>query len=175
MCKNLFVDRKGGGQLPISSAFLLAQLGAYASAKFGERIAPLGLSRPHAGILRLLAGEAGLSQQRLASILKLHPSRLVAILDELESMGLVERRENPEDRRTHALHLTEKGRAIIADLGRIAREHNDTILAALKPKEREELGRLLRLVADDQGLTPGVHPGYRQLGEKPPRSGNRQA
>src|SRR5947208_10521583 len=161
------MNRKGPPQLPISSAFLLAQVGAHAAAKFGERLNPLGLSRPDAGILRLLAGEGGMSQQHLASVLKIHPSRLVAIVDELESFGLVERRKNPEDRRTYALHLTEKGGSTLGEVGRIAREHNEAIVAALKPKEREELGRLLRLIADQQGLTPGVHPGYSHLRGKP--------
>src|SRR5262249_37464815 len=137
--------------------------------KFGERIAPLGLSRPHAGILRLLAGEAGLSQQRLASILKLHPSRLVRVVDELESKGLVERRQNPEDRRTHALHLTDQGRAALPGVGRMAGEHNEAMMDGLEPKEREELGRLLRLLAEAHGLTPGVHPGYSRLGSRPRR------
>ena len=64
--------------------FLLAQLGAHAAARFAERLLVLELTPPDAGILRLLRAEAGLSQQGLAAKLQIHPSRLVAILDNLE-------------------------------------------------------------------------------------------
>jgi DNA-binding MarR family transcriptional regulator len=116
------------------------------------------------GVLRILGRSAGMSQQELALILKIHPSSLVAILDELETRGLLERRENAEDRRSHALHLTAKGTETLAEIGKIAREHNDALLAALPPREREHLSRLLQVIADDQGLTPGVRPGYSRFG-----------
>jgi DNA-binding MarR family transcriptional regulator len=144
-------------------AFLLAQVGAHAASKFGERIATIGLTPPHAGIFRLLAVTQGISQQDLSTRLGIHPSRLVAILDELESRGLLERKPNPEDRRQYALHLTAKGRDTFARIGQIARRHQDALCASLTEEEREKLAELLRKIADEQGLTPGVHPGYRRL------------
>lgn len=147
-----------------SAAFLLSQVGAHAAARFAERLKPLGLSPPHAGILRVLARSQALSQQQLAAALDLHPSRLVTLVDELESKGVVERRENPDDRRTHALHLTERGTALLGDIGRVARQHDDTICAALDEHEREQLFGLLQRIADEQGLTPAVHPGFSRLG-----------
>jgi DNA-binding MarR family transcriptional regulator len=150
-----------------SPAFLLAQVGAHASAQFAERLAQLELAPPHAGILRLLHSTPGLSQQRLAEILSIHPSRLVAIIDELENRKLVVRRENADDRRSHSLHLTERGTSTLADIGRVAKEHGAALCAALQPEERDELARLLALIANQQGLTPGVHPGYRRMGPPP--------
>ena len=88
-------------------AFLLAQLGAHAASQFAERLGVLDLTPPDAGILRLLRIAAGLSQQELAAKLKIHPSRLVAILDNLEKRGFVERRANPDDRRLYSLHLAQ--------------------------------------------------------------------
>jgi len=129
-------------------------------------MAPLGLSPAHAWILGVLARSAGLSQQELATTLKIHPSRLVAIVDELESGGLVERRQNVDDRRTYALHLTRKGQATLGDVGRVAREHHDALCAALDEAEREQLADLLQRIADDQGLAPGVHPGFARMGKK---------
>ena len=46
----------------------------------------------------------------------------------------------------------------------MAREHQDALLAALSNEERAALGSLLLKVADQQGLTRGVHPGYRLMG-----------
>jgi DNA-binding MarR family transcriptional regulator len=76
------------------SAFLLAQVGAHAATQFGERVARLELSRPHAGIPRLVAQLPGLCQQELGKRLGILPSRLVALLDELEDKGLIERRQD---------------------------------------------------------------------------------
>jgi hypothetical protein len=99
-------------------------------------------------------------QPALSATLGMVPSRLVALLDELEEKGLTERRENPGDRRSYALHLTEKGRSVLAMIGRISREHQQALLNALSENEEKELADLPQRVADEQGLTRGVHPGY---------------
>jgi DNA-binding MarR family transcriptional regulator len=146
-------------------AFLLAQIGAHAASRFAERLAILQLSPPEAGILRLLRMSAGISQQALSARLQIHPSRLVAILDNLEKRNLIERKPNPGDRRLYSLHLTKDGVEILERIGKVAREHQDALLAALDSDERSSLTALLQKIADEQGLTPGVHPGYRGLGK----------
>src|SRR5215831_14649781 len=123
---------KKGNSCP---AFLLAQVGAHAASKFAERLAPLGLTPPDAGILRLLRVTAGVSQQELAAILGIHPSQLVALLDELEQKELVERITNADDRRHYSLHLTEKGTKKSEDLGCAAHQHQEALCAALTPEE----------------------------------------
>jgi DNA-binding MarR family transcriptional regulator len=147
---------------------LLTQLGTHAAGKFAERLAALDLSPPHAGILRVIGASTGLSQKLLAETLSMQPSRLVVLVDELEEKGLVERRDSREDRRVYALHLTAKGRRALEGIARIGAEHDEAICAALNEEERAQLGSLLRRIADQQGLTPGVHPGYRRLGPPSP-------
>jgi DNA-binding MarR family transcriptional regulator len=146
---------------------LLAQVGAHAAAKFAERLAAIDLAPAHAGTLRIINVSSGISQQGLSSMLGLPPSRLVVLVDELEERGLVERRSSSEDRRVYALHLTKKGSETLEAISRIAREHDDSVCAALTAVERETLGALLRRIADEQGLTPGVHPGFSRLGRSP--------
>ena len=55
-------------------AFLLAQVGAHAAIRFGERISRLNLTPPDAGILRMLGASGGLSQQELSDETR-HPSQ----------------------------------------------------------------------------------------------------
>jgi len=153
--------RPGGG-----AAFLLAQLGAHAGRKFGERVAKLGLTPPDAGLLRKIASDPGISQQALAEHLGVMPSRMVALIDGLEGKGILERRRSTEDRRNYELHLTQQGRQLLGNLGRIATEHEDSLCAALTKEERAQLRELCQRIAAEQGLTPGVHPGYRTLGRK---------
>src|SRR2546430_7307977 len=152
---------------PRSTAFLLAQVGAHAAARFAERLSALQLAPAHAGTLRLIHAKSGISQRSLSSTLGIMPSRLVVLIDELEDRGLVERRDSPDDRRAHALYLTRKGTESLEAIGKVARAHDDTICAGLTAEERAMLGALLRRIADQQGLTPGVHPGFSRLGRSP--------
>jgi DNA-binding MarR family transcriptional regulator len=145
------------------AAFLLAQLGAHAAQQFANRIVELELTPAQAGLLRTLAHAPGRSQRELAELLGMPPSRFVPFADDMEERGLIERRRNPSDRRVHALTLTDKGMDLLARLGRVVRAHDEHICQALDPDERQQLIGLLRRVADQQQLTPGVHPGYRRL------------
>jgi DNA-binding MarR family transcriptional regulator len=147
-------------------AFLLAQIGAHGAERFAQRLEPMKLSPAHAGILRVIEIERGISQQRLASLLGMFPSRMVLVLDSMEKMGLVERKASATDRRTYALQLTARGKNRLREIGVIAREHQDSLCGALSPVEQATLSELLSRIAEEQGLTPGVHPGYKQLGAR---------
>ncbi len=153
--------KKGG-----FASFLLAQVGAHAAKRFGEALAPLKMTPPQAGILRVLVGASGLSQRELAARMGIHPSRLVAIVDEMEAVGLVTREANSDDRRQYALTVTAKGREVMGELGAVARRHNETLLRSLAAEERVVLVGLLEKIAGDQGLIPGVHPGYGGVGDR---------
>ena len=152
---------------PDGVAFLLAQLGHHAATLFAEQVATVELSPPHAGILRAIAAEPGRSQQALSAQLGMLPSRVVAYVDELEQRGYVERRRNPDDRRLHALYLTAAGKRLMRKLSELARQHELRLTAELEPEQYSTLRDLLATVAQQQGLTPHVHPGYRTI--RPPR------
>ncbi|MDF2697953.1 MAG: Transcriptional regulator, MarR family [Labilithrix sp.] len=92
------------------------------------------------------------------------PSRLVILVDDLEERGLLERRDSPEDRRIYELHLTPKATQALETIARVGRAHSETLCASLDAEERETLTSLLVRIAEEQGLTPGVHPGFRQMG-----------
>ncbi|MBW4718065.1 MarR family winged helix-turn-helix transcriptional regulator [Saccharothrix obliqua] len=143
------------------AAFLLAQIGAHAANRFAERVGDLGLSPAEVGLLRMIAAQPGRSQRSLAADLGVVPSRVTAMIDPLDRSGLVERRRSTEDRRNYELHLTPKAGALMGRLFETATAHEDDICAGLDAEQRVRLTELLRVVAANQGLTPGVHPGYR--------------
>jgi DNA-binding MarR family transcriptional regulator len=154
--------RPGAG--PGWTVFLITQLGSLAASRYSERLAPLGLNPAHTGLLRAVAAEPGRSQQALAAQLGLLPSRLVALVDELEQLSLLERRRNLADRRNYALHLTEAGGQAMQAIGRVVGQHGTDFLAPLDQEERRQLNDLLGRLATHHGLAPGVHPGYATLG-----------
>lgn len=142
-----------------SAAFLLAQVGAHAAALFAERLSPYQLTPANAGILRLVAQSPGLSQQELAKRLRMHASRLVAFVDELEKKGLLQRQNSAEDRRVYALRLTEKGAETLKLIGQVARDHQRALCAPLSEEEQILFADLLLRIAQSQGLEANVHPG----------------
>ena len=152
-----------GKHRPTGSAFLLAQLGAHAADRFAKRIAPLGITPPHAGILRFIASTPACNQQALARRLGVLPSRMVILIDELAAKRLVERKRSTKDRRHSELVLTAKGKRTLNKLSRLAADHEADLCAGLTKHERELLAALGRKIVQQQGLTPDVHPGYRKL------------
>jgi DNA-binding MarR family transcriptional regulator len=144
---------------PGGLAFLLVQLGLYGARQFGARLAPLGLEQRQAGMLLRLAVNQGRSQQAIAEMIGVNATRMVFLVDELEKLGLVERRRNPADRRSHALYLTSAGTATVDRVRAIAAEHEAALAAGLTAREQEQLIGLLRRIAAEQGLHPGGMPG----------------
>ena len=150
-------------QRPSGAAFLLAQLGAHAADRFAERISELGITPPHAGILRLVAATPSCNQLALAKRLGVLPSRMVILIDQLAEKGLVERKRSTKDRRHSELVLTKRGRRILERLSKLAAEHEADLCAGLTAAERDTFAALGRKIVRQQGLTPDVHPGYRKL------------
>ncbi|MDQ6613670.1 MAG: MarR family winged helix-turn-helix transcriptional regulator [Actinomycetota bacterium] len=150
-----------------SVAFLLAQLGNHGATRYAERLAELSLSPPQAGLLRQMVLNPGSNQQQLASRLGLLPSRVVTFVDGLEQQGLVRRVRSATDRRQYELQLTASGRSLFERLQIASQQHDAEITKALSEEEHRTLAGLLQRIADDQGLISGVHPGYRQLSNRP--------
>ena len=69
---------------------------------------------------------------------------MVAVIDDLEGAGLVERTPDEQDRRRNAVRLTSSGVDVLARLNARADAAQDTLLAALDDSERRELERLLQ-------------------------------
>jgi DNA-binding MarR family transcriptional regulator len=115
--------------------------------RFAEALAPLGLRPPHFGVMTLIEAHPGLAQRDLVTRSLIDPSSMVAVIDELEQMGLAERRRDTKDRRKHAVHLTARGRRTLESAREVAEEMVQKVLAPLDSAELETLRRLLRKLA----------------------------
>jgi DNA-binding MarR family transcriptional regulator len=155
------VDRavERGELLAESVGFMLSKLGFHTAGGFAQALAPLGIEPRQFGLLRYIDAAEGSSQHALGTAMHIPPSAMVAIIDDLEGRGLVERRPNPHDRRAHALHLTAKGRRLYDKAVDIAVAYEDGLCASLTPAEKEQLLGLLQRLAADQSSPIGVHQG----------------
>jgi DNA-binding MarR family transcriptional regulator len=93
--------------------------------------------------LTLLEGHGPITQQVLGEALRLDPSNVVGLLNELEERGLVTRRRDPADRRRHIVELSAAGAAELSRTSSRLRLVEDDLLRALSADERSTLHSLL--------------------------------
>jgi DNA-binding MarR family transcriptional regulator len=137
--------------------FLLSSLGHAVAAQFSARLAPLELEPRQFALLRHVGSHEGGSQQALGERLGIPPSRMVALVDELEARKLLERRPSPSDRRAHALHLTATGNRLLTKASELAASYEGELTQDLDAAERAQLIGQLDRIAARLGVPPGVH------------------
>jgi DNA-binding MarR family transcriptional regulator len=140
-----------------SVGFMLSTLGHAISRRFLHTLEPLELHPREFAVLRAVGANEGQSQQTLAERLHIPPSRIVAIVDELESRGLVKRRPDPSDRRVRTIHLARRGQTLLNDAFNLVVQHERAISHALSAKERAQLLELLNRIAASLDLQTDVH------------------
>ena len=75
-------------------------------------------------------------------------SSVTGTVERLERHGLVERRHGADDRRIVEVHLSDRGRELVADILGIRLESIRRLLGVLDPDELRDLDRLLRLIIE---------------------------
>ncbi len=104
----------------------------------------------------MIEGEEPVSQQALSGCTGIDPSTMVARMDTLDELGLVERVRSGRDRRSYEIRLSPAGRELLEELRSEAREHGRRFFAPLTTDERTQLHALLTKlaanVADRQAL-----------------------
>jgi DNA-binding MarR family transcriptional regulator len=143
---------KAAGNLTDTVTFHLGTLGAIVTDRFSERIGEFGLKPKHVGLLVLLDAEGPASQQQLARALRVVPSLVVALADQLEDLGAVRRQRDPDDRRRQNLVLTAKGRTLLGRCTAIASAMDAELTAGLDPPAREALRRALVTLTAEHGF-----------------------
>ncbi|WP_354349125.1 MarR family transcriptional regulator [Pseudarthrobacter sp. PvP090] len=124
--------------------FLLAKLHAAGSVLNNAALAEFGLKERSYSVLALACGNLGPTQRELAEFLSLDPSQIVALIDELEHRGLVERKPGPSDRRQKLVTATKTGRTLHAAAQKAAQAAEAQQLAMLTGEEVASLRSILR-------------------------------
>lgn len=77
---------------------------------------PLGITRSQWWVLAFLSRRDGMTQSALATDLDLTRVAIGNLLDRLENAGFVERRSDPNDRRSRRVYLTRPGSQTVAKI-----------------------------------------------------------
>ena len=148
-----------------SAAFMLSSLGFTVSRRFHEVLGPLELEPGEFALMRAVSASDGEPQNALAERLHISPSWMVAIVDELERRGLLERKPHARDRRVRNLHLTAAGKKLLKQAERRAEQFDRQVSDPLTDPELQQLLDLLQRVAAGLDLPPGAaHAALRERG-----------
>lgn len=99
--------------------------------------------------LSIVATQPGINQTVLADMLGITRAGAVKVIDSLEALGYLERNSTPDDRRSYALGVTQKGLDELKRLNVLNRKFEKRIAQRLSPDERRLLMDLLERVAVD--------------------------
>jgi DNA-binding MarR family transcriptional regulator len=138
--------------------FLVHDVARLFARRFNARaLRVLGLTRAQCRLLGHLARNEGINQAGLADLLEIKPMTLLRQIDRMEEDGWIERRLDPNDRRTRRLVLTEKARPMIAGIALVSNEVRGEAFAGLGDGEDQALIDLLtrvRINLGSQTATP---------------------
>ncbi|WP_242151438.1 MarR family winged helix-turn-helix transcriptional regulator [Sphingomonas sp. BAUL-RG-20F-R05-02] len=136
------------GRLGNFIGFRLRRIQNQLSGAFSTQSVAIGLRPGEFSALAIISANPGLSQAKLSREVGLDKSAAVAVVDDLERLGMAERRRSPDDRRRHALYTTDVGEAALVKLfARLADVEQD-VLNVLGPHDLQVLSGLLDRVYD---------------------------
>jgi DNA-binding MarR family transcriptional regulator len=122
-------------------------------------MAPGGLRPRHLIALKLLSEDGPASQQGLSEALRLDPSNVVGLLNELEERELITRRRDPSDRRRHIVEMSPRGEEELCLAHTRLRLVEDELLSALSADEKTTLYQLMVRAVGVKSPACDVPPG----------------
>ena len=129
-------------------------------ARMDEGLRGIGLTTPQYAALVALGEEPGASGAGLARKCFVTPQTMNGILTNLESAGLVQRKQHPQHGRVLRAYLTEKGEEALPRAHRVVEAVEERMLAPLEQGERRELAEALRRCTEslksDQVVSEGA-------------------
>ncbi len=140
--------RNAAGIPPVSDRFgyLLKHARERLSALSGEALEPLGVSGRELAVMTVLVHGEPPSQLEAAQRLAIDRTTMVALLDELEAKGLVERRADATDRRRNIVALTDRGQLTLVEGAQATDQAERRFLSSLSRADARRLRRMLQAI-----------------------------
>jgi DNA-binding MarR family transcriptional regulator len=123
---------------------LFFRLWRVSHARSEEALESLGLTTALFALLNVLGAHEGAIQQEIGAAMRIDPSTMVSLIDQLETAGLAKRRPRAMDRRAREVAITPKGRRVLEQARQLAMQVEDDVLRGLSGAERRRLLALLR-------------------------------
>lgn len=146
-CLQAAAARVPGTDPAICQLFLnILHTGDVVSRGEGEFLARHGLNQARLIILVLLdnSENGSMRSSELAEQASVSRATITGLLDTMEKAGLVERQDDPRDRRASCIMITSKGSARLHEVQPLLIRWTEKILSALSVRERGQLVALLQ-------------------------------
>ncbi|WP_027575857.1 MarR family winged helix-turn-helix transcriptional regulator [Bradyrhizobium sp. WSM1743] len=138
------------GELSEQLGYVLKRAQLKVFENFLRCMASLQLTPAQFSVLLLVEKNPGRNQTEIASTLGILRPNFVAMLDNLESRDLCARIRSTNDRRSHILVLTDKGKAVLARAKKlVATKHEARLNDLLGQSNREALIGMLAKIANE--------------------------
>jgi len=150
------MGREDGHAILSSTCFQLGITGAQITRSFSLLIQHTGLTHKQVGLLAVVDAGVASSQREIASAMRVAPSLVVSLVDQLVRLGAVRRTRSRTDRRAHIIEITAEGRRLLALGADAARRLDAELRASLSPAGRAALDEFLAESAGPAGLDESV-------------------
>lgn len=114
---------------------------------FEQRTTRIGVTRTQWGTLAVVASQQGATQRKIAAELDITEVSAGRLIDKLCRDGLLERRQDPGDRRSHRIFLQAAAAPIIEQLRMLAHEQDDVAFTGFTPAELGMMDDMLERIA----------------------------
>jgi DNA-binding MarR family transcriptional regulator len=136
--------------------FLLYDVGRLMRTRADQAARSMGMTRAQWVILLWVEMRPGLSQNELASLVEVEPITVGRLVDRLEARGMIERRNDPKDRRIHRLHLADEAKPTLDKIQAYRTNLNAQFAQILGPEAwaqlRQSLAKIKAQIVDDSAL-----------------------
>jgi transcriptional regulator, marR family protein len=141
-----------GDKILNSASVRLGILGVQVTELARQRLEPLGLTPKQVGLMAFVDSRTKASQREIASGMRVAPSLVVTLVDQLEALKAVTRIRRPGDRRVQEISLTEVGRKLLSEALVVVRALDENLTAHLADGDRRALDRTLEAVENGRWL-----------------------
>lgn len=114
-----------------------------------RRLHNSGVGFPEQVILMYLASNNGVNQDAIAQHFMLDKGAIAKTLRKLEDKGLIERHQNPENKRENLLSIAPAGQSILGEMGAALEEWNRFFFEGLSDKEIRQYRSITKKIADN--------------------------
>ena len=124
--------------------FQLAKVHQLANRFLSQKVSELNITSVQAMLLGFLEKEDQITSSELGKRTELDSATLTGLLDRLEATGFIERKGNPDDRRSIHIHLTKKGKTMSREATRVIAESNLEFLQGLTDSQKQDLHSIIK-------------------------------
>jgi DNA-binding MarR family transcriptional regulator len=110
---------------------------------FDERVEAMGVTRAKYILIATVGRRPGLTQRMIASLLEVTDVTAGRLIDRVTADGLLERRENPQDRRAYCVYLTPAAQPILDKLAKTADAYEKDVFVGFSDADLEQFDSLL--------------------------------